>query len=493
VLKPARRRNRGLDAQQKVAVAFVIGLFMDLLDTTIVNVAVPTLQDEFGVDETTIEWVITGYLLSLAVWIPASGWIGDRFGTKKTFLFAMAQFTVASALCGLAWDEHSLIAFRVLQGVGGGMLAPVGTAMLFRAYPPWDRAKASAILAIPTILAPAMGPVLGGFLVTHASWRWIFLVNVPVGIVGFVFAARALEEHTEPNPGRFDMKGFVLSGSGLALLLFALARGPSQGWASLDVLLPGITGVIAFVLLVRTELAVPEPLLDLRLMGDRLFRQANIAMVALTGSLLGILFLLPLFLQGMRGLSALESGLTTFPQALGVLVMLGTARRLYPRLGPRRMMLFGATANVFITLCFTLVGLGTSLWWIRLIVFSRGATMAFVMIPMQVASFATVPAAKTGRASSLSNTNRQVGSALGVAVLATVLASRTRALTGGVQSASALLDARVTAFHQAMVASAAIACLGVIASWFIHDEDAAITLGGHPAATDEPGEPLVLG
>ena len=478
---------RNLEYKKLVAIAFVFGVFMDILDTTIVNVAIPALQDEFGVTASRIEWVVTGYLCSLAVWIPASGWIGDRYGTKKTFLFALFMFTLASALCGAAWSANSLTAFRVLQGVGGGMLAPVGTAMLFRAYPPNERARASAVLAIPTVLAPALGPVLGGVLVTHTSWRWIFLVNVPIGIAGLAFSAKYLQEHKEPRSGGFDVAGFVLSGTGLALVLFALAEGPLKGWRSPEVLLTGVFGVVAFALLVVVELRVAEPMLDLRLFGDRMFRQANIATMALSGSLLGLLFLLPQFLQGLRGLSAQQSGLATFPQALGVMTMARVAGNLYPRIGPRRLMMFGALTNALVTVCFVFIGLGTSLWWVRLLMYARGLTMAFVMVPMQAASFVTIPPHKTGRASSLSSTNRQVGAALGVAILATVLVSRTTALVGDAagKGAAAVLDARTTAFHQAMFASAVIGFIGVVAAWFVRDSDAAGSMhAGAPAGAD---------
>ena len=206
-----------------VAAAFVLGLFMDILDTTIVNVALPDLGREFHAGTSEIEWVVTGYLLSLALWIPASGWLGDRFGTKRIFCFALGVFTLASALCGLAWSIQSLVAFRLLQGVGGGMIAPVGTAMLYRAYPPIERPRAAAILASATVLAPAIGPVLGGFLVTYASWRWIFFVNVPIGIFGVIFSALMLKEHKEGSAGGFDAGGFVLAGVGLAAVLFAFS------------------------------------------------------------------------------------------------------------------------------------------------------------------------------------------------------------------------------------------------------------------------------
>lgn len=248
-----------------VAIVFVAGVFMDILDTTSVNVALPTLAREFDASVSQIEWVVTGYLLSLAVWIPASGWIGDRYGTKKVFLLALVMFTGASVLCGTATSLTELTAFRILQGVGGGMLVPVGTAMLFRAFPPIERAKASTVLIVPTVLAPALGPVIGGWLVTYHSWRWIFYLNVPIGIVAFAIGLFGLREHREPRPGRFDLPGFLLSGSCLALILFALSRGPSEGWGSPEVVLPLLFGGVALALLVYVETRVEEPMLALRL------------------------------------------------------------------------------------------------------------------------------------------------------------------------------------------------------------------------------------
>ncbi|MEO5842654.1 MAG: DHA2 family efflux MFS transporter permease subunit [Acidimicrobiales bacterium] len=467
-------RLRNVRYQYLVAIAFVFGTFMDILDTTITNVAIPQLRAHFGVGRTTIEWVVTGYLCSLAVWIPAAGWIGDRFGTKKTFLlFALAMFAGASALCGASWSAGSLIAFRV-QGLGGGMLTPAGTAMLFRAFPLRERAQASSILAIPTVLAPA----LGGLIVTHTSWRWIFSVNVPIGIAGFVFAALYLEEYTEPRAGGFDVWGFVLSGSGLALVLYALATAPNKGWLSGVVLLTGIGGLLAFVTLVIVELRIPYPMLYLRLFGNRLFRTTNIASLMSSGSLLGLIFLLPLFLQELRGLSALQSGLTTFPQALGVMIMARVVGKIYPRIGPRPLLVFGLSMTTLVTSCFVFIDLGTSLWYIRLLMFGRGLAMAFAFIPLQAATFASVPPEDTGRASSIFSTQRQIGAALGVAILATVLTSRTGSLVrkaipnGDVD----VLNARVTAFHQALFAAAVLAALGIIASLFVLDSDAAASM-----------------
>jgi EmrB/QacA subfamily drug resistance transporter len=479
-----------------VAVVFVLGFFMEILDTTIVNVALPTLSREFGVGASSIEWVVVGYLLSLAVWIPASGWIGDRIGTKRTYLFAISTFTVASALCGQAHGLGELIAFRVLQGVGGGMMTPVGTAMLFRAFPPERRAKASTVLIIPTVMAPALGPVVGGLLVTEASWRWIFYVNVPIGVVAFVFGALFLREHTEATAGPFDRAGFVLSGSGLALVLYALSQGPIHGWKSVEVVTAGVLGLAAFALLAVVELRKRAPMLALRLLADRMFRNANLASLFSYASFAGFIFVLPLFLQNLRGLSAAQSGLTTFPQAIGVMVSSQLAGRLYPRIGPRRMMVFGMFGAAATVSAFTFVDLTTNLWIIRALMFTRGAFMAFAFIPLQAATYATITPADTGRATAIYSTQRQVAAALGVATLATVLATTTQQHLAGVAttSAAAVSAAHVSAFHDVFLAASFLALLGAGVSLLVRDEDAARTMRPRPATVvaEEPGEPAVI-
>jgi EmrB/QacA subfamily drug resistance transporter len=460
-----------------VATVFVCGMFLDIMDTTIVNVALPTLQREFHTTTASVEWVVLGYLLSLAVWIPASGWIGDRIGTKKVFLFALAMFTLASVLCGQAHSLGELVAFRVLQGVGGGMLVPVGTAMLFRAFPPIERAKASTVLIIPTVLAPALGPVVGGWLVTDVSWRWIFYVNLPVGVFGFVIGLLFLREHREGKAGRFDVPGFVLSGAGLALVLYALSQGPEKGWRSGPVLLTGILGTVFFVLLVVVETRVPEPLLTLRLFRERMFRNSNIVLTLTYGSFAGTLFLLPLFLQQLRGLSALQSGLTTFPQAIGVIVSSQLVGRLYHRVGPRRLVFFGMVGMSAVTMLLAFVGLGTDLWFIRFIMFGRGICMAFAFVPLQAATYANITPADTGRASAIYSTVRQVSAALGVATLTTVLLTR----SGNAHSGTAALRG----FHAAFFAASCLVLCAAMTGLLIRDEDAASTMRSS-TGSDEP-------
>jgi len=455
-----------------VATVFVAGTFMDILDTTSVNVALPTLAHEFGASVSEIEWIVLGYLLSLAVWIPASGWIGDRFGTKKVYLSALVMFTGASMLCGIATSLAELTAFRILQGVGGGMLVPVGTAMLFRAFPPIERAKASTVLIVPTVLAPALGPVIGGWLVTYHSWRWIFYLNMPVGFATFLIGLFGLREHREPAAGRFDVPGFVLSGAGLAAILFALSRGPSDGWGSAVVVVPLVTGILAFAGLVFVETHVEEPMLALRLFGERMFRNANIVTGLAFGSFAGLLFILPLFLQTLLGLSAIESGLTTFPQAVGMIIASQVAGRLYHSVGPRRLVIGGLVAMSIVTFPLAWVGFGTSLWTIRLIMFLRGASMAFAFVPIQASSYANIAPADTGRASAIYSAQRQIAASLGVAVLATVLAESMTHFAGSAANPAGALDA----FQATFFVAASLIVVAAASAFLIRDRDAASTI-----------------
>ena len=469
-------RKPPFDYKWVVAVIFVLGLFMEIMDTTIVNVAIPTLARDFNVTGTGIEWVVLGYLLSIAVWIPSSGWIGDRYGTKKTFLFALMTFTVASVLCGLSQTLGQLIAFRILQGVGGGMLTPVGTAMLYRAFPPEERARASTVLVVPTVIAPALGPIIGGLLIDSLSWHWIFYVNVPIGIAGFVFGWLFLEESKEPTAGSFDVAGFFLAAAGLAGVLYALSQGPDRGWGSPVVLVTGIGGIALLAALVRVELAVPQPMLDLRLYKDRMFRNSNMVNTFSYGAFAAFLFLLPQFLQSLLGYSPLESGLTTFPQAVGVILASQFVGKLYHTVGPRRLVAFGLTAVSITNIPFVFVSLETSAWSIRGLMLLRGLAMACSFVPLQAATYANIDRPATGRASAIFSTQRQASAALGVAILSTIFVSRRNSLmTGPTAAPEELLSAYHVAFAASIVLSFAGALWGLI---FIKDSDAAPTM--HP-------------
>jgi EmrB/QacA subfamily drug resistance transporter len=461
--------GRSFPYKYLVAVVYVAALFIDILDITIVNVALPAIGRDLG--SSAVEWVVLGYTLSLAVWIPASGWLSDRVGTKRVFTSALVLFVIASMLCGLATSIGQLIAFRLLQGVGGGMLTPVGVAMLYRAFPPAERAKAATVLIIPTVLAPALGPILGGLLVTSVGWRWIFYINLPIGLLTIAACVLYLREHREPTDRHVDVPGFVLSGAGLALVVFALSEGPRSGWGSTLVLGAGTAGALAFVVMVWWELRIPHPMLDLRLLQERMFRNTNIVGVFSQAGFLGLIFLMPLYLQNLRGFDALDSGLATFPQAIGVMVASQIAGRLYPTVGPRRLVSAGLLSSALVVCAFLTLDMDTGLWTVRWLMFLRGITMGFTFVPLQAASYARIAPADNGRASSIFATQRQMSISVGIAVLATVLASYTP-LVGPVPDPQRALDG----FHAAFLVTAAFAAVGAVLALLIHDRDAANTM-----------------
>lgn len=478
-----------------VGIVFVFGLFMDLLDMTIVNVAIPTLAQDLKVDPrqgaTIIQWVVTGYLLSLAVFIPVSGWLGDRFGTKRIFMLALFLFTSASLLCGLAWNIESLIAFRILQGVGGGILTPVGTAMLFRAFPPQERAKGAAVLVIPMVVAPASGPIIGGYLVEYQDWRWIFMINVPIGVLALAFAKLFLREETQQEPGRIDIPGFVFGAAGLAFVMYALAEAGDRGFGDPTVLGFGLSGLTVLLVFALLELRTAEPMIDIRLFGNRLFTAANIVQLVGQGGLMGALFLVPILLQAEMGFTPLESGLATFPQALGVVSMMQVAGRAYGRVGPRRLMMLGMFGATLTTLAFLLVDFETSAWWIRLIMFLRGWAFALVLVSLQTATFATIAPREMGRASAVFNALRQVAASFGVALSATILTSRLSANDATLGN-PATRDGALTAFHESFLVAAGLTILGILAALLVSDREAAPTMHRGPmAASVEESTPAV--
>lgn len=454
-----------IEVKWLIAIAFVLGLFMEILDMTVLNTALPAIGREFNVSQSTLQYALTGYLISLAIFIPASGWVADRFGSKYTFAFAIGVFTLASAIAGASQSMEMLIAARVLQGVGGGMLTPVGTTMLFRAFPHDERAKASAVLSFPIMVAPALGPVLGGWLTDNASWRWIFYLNVPIGILGFIFTLMFVPNHKVANQSRFDLPGFVLAGAGLAMLLVGLERTPSHGWSDSSAVGLMVAGVVLLTSFVFVELRAKEPLLDLRLLKDRNFAAGNTMLLISTSALMGILFLTPLMLQQVMGLSATESGLVTLAQVIGMMVTMPFGARLYAGLGARRMMATGFAVLATATFAFSTLHMESSLWAFRGLLFFVGIGIALIMVPSQTATFESISFEDTANASSLLSTMRQFASAAGVAVMSTVLTGRITAQMNSldltVASPEDLLNAMFTGYDQTFMVSAAISVVGI--------------------------------
>ncbi len=457
---------------------YIVGLFMTIIDGTVVNVALPTLADEFGVSSTDIEWISVAYLLAFASVIPAAGWMGDRFGTKRVFVGALAVFVAASGLCGAAPSLGALVAFRVLQGLGAGLITPIGSAMLFRAFPLEERSTATVGVLSVAVVAPAIGPVLGGVLVDNTSWRWIFYVNLPIGALALALAVLWLVEQREETTTTLDWRGLLLSAAGVSLLIYSLSTGPENGWLDPGTLAAGLIGVTALVTLVVVELRAEHPLLQLRLYQDRLFRVVNISASTMYAGFFGWIFVLPLYMQTLRGFSATESGLAQAPQAMAVFIVSNLlGKRVYRVVGPRRLMIVGSVLTAVFTGGFVLVDLDTPLWQIATGSFLRGASVGLVFVSIQTAVYATTSLADTGRATSVFNTLRQVSYALGVALAATVISARLSSAGG---DTAAAID-RLPAYQWGFLAMGLLMLPTAIASWFIVDDDVAATRGLTPA------------
>ena len=466
--------------QYKVAVTvvYIAGLFIQILDATVVIIAIPALAEEFEVAVTDVEWVVIGFALAMAMGIPASGWFADRFGSKRVFLGALFLFTFASALCGAAQSLDQLVAFRILQGLGAGIITPVGAAMLFRAYPKKERAAASNAVLTVAAIAPAVGPILGGLIVESISWRWIFFINLPIGGFAFVLGILWLREHTEPGAGGFDRWGFVLSTGGLALIVYALSVAPDSGWTDPVTLLTGGLGIAAFVTLVPVELGRSDPILDLRLLGERLFRTVNLVAVFMYAGFVSQIFMLSLYLQRLRDYSALEAGIVQAPQAVGIFLLSNlVGRRMYHTLGPRFMMATGSAIATAMTLAFAFMSLDTSLVVIGALMFVRGIGMGTSFLSMQTAAYARVSISDTAKATSIFNTQRQAANAVGVAVAATVLAAMAPEVGLGPESGPDGLNA----FRGAFLACGLMFLPAVFVALFIRDSDAAETIEKIPS------------
>jgi EmrB/QacA subfamily drug resistance transporter len=371
------------------------------------------------------------------------------------------------------------------------MLTPVGMTMLFRAFPPAERAAASAILTVPITIAPALGPILGGYLVDYQDWRWIFFINIPFGLVALVASALVLREEKQAWTGRLDVPGFALSGIGLVSVVYALSEAGLHGFDSGRVMVFGLGGLAILGLFTLVELRTPQPMIDVRLLRDKLFAASNFVLVVGQASIMGVFFVLPIFLQTQKGLDAFDVGLITFPMAIGVALMAQPASKLYPKIGPRRMMVAGFGGNVAMTAALALTGYETSDWLIAGNMLVRGMFFGLLVIPLQAATFATISPEATGRASSIFSVSRQVAASFGIAVLATVLTGRLGAHDAALAD-PATRDAALAAFQDTFLIGAALSVPGMLASLLIDDRKALAAMGRMmeaPAGEELPAIP----
>lgn len=444
---------------------FVITLFVQILDGTIVNVAIPTLADAFKVTDVEIDRAIIGYLVGLAVFIPTSSWLADRFGVRKMFLFSLTQFTLASALCGLSQSLDQLLVFRVLQGIGAGIMGPLGAAMLYRAFPQNERAKANTAVISVAVIAPAIGPVIGGLIIETIGWRWIFFVNIPIGIVAFTFGYLIVRDSKVKTTAPFDFVGFALAGVGLGATLFGVTVARDLGWSSLLVITSVSAGAVSLIALPIYEIRHRHPLLRFELFRAPIFRAIQVVTLPTYAAFMGVIFLMPVYLQSLRGFSPFEAGLTVFPQAIGIWISAQIVGRvLYVKVGPRRLLFGGLTATLLIGLALTALSLDTSLWTIRGLMFARGFSLGFVFIAIQTSVYSQTSVEDTAQATALYTANRQSAPAFGIAIAAAVLSS------------SASAEPLLGDFRLAFAVCAMLFVPAIIAVLWVRDEDAAATL-----------------
>ena len=409
-----------------VALGVVLcGTIMTILDSTIVNIAIPTLQADLHAGSyTDIEWVVTGYLLAQGAVIPLTGWATDRWGTKRLYLITIVLFTAASMLCGVSQNLAELILFRVIQGVGGGMLMPIGMTIILQAVGPQQMGRVMGIFGVPMLIAPAIGPVLGGWFVQDFTWRLIFYVNVPIGIVAFIAATRFLRETRRSAGLRLDLIGLLTGVPAVLALMYAVDRSADLGWSAPVVVALLAASAVLMVAFVVRQLNAREPLLQLSLFGDRTFSWAMGLSFIVVTAMFGTMLLLPLYLQEVHGYDAIETGLLLLPQACMAAISMPLGGYLTDRLGPKWVVATGMVLLTIGSLVLAQIHYDSSNLLVIGALMLRGVAMGFAMMPTMSAALARVPRRHTSRASSITNTLQRVSSSVGIAVLVTILAGQ---------------------------------------------------------------------
>ena len=427
----AQVARQGLSYKWIVALVVILGAFMSVLDQTVVNIAIPRLQNAFGADIHTVQWVVTAYLLTQGAMTPTASYLANNFGIKRSYIFSLIAFTLGSLLCGLSWSLPVLILFRVLQGLGGAILLPLSFTMIFREFPPEQRGLALGTLGVPTLLAPALGPILGGYLVTYVGWQVIFFINIPIGIVALILATLFLREARAEERSRFDLPGFITAAYGLAALLYAFSQSTTDGWGSAKVLGFLFSGALSLIAFIAIELNKAnrgaQPLLDLRLFTNRSFAAGNIGLILVIFGLFGSFFLLPIYLQVLRGQNAYQAGLILLPQALAAMVSVVLGGRLVDRVGVRAVVIPGLLLLAFADWQLTFITLNSPFWWLQLLLVLLGLSLGLTGQPLVVAALADIREAKqVADASTITTVTRSVGASMGIAILATFVQTQTK-------------------------------------------------------------------
>jgi EmrB/QacA subfamily drug resistance transporter len=437
-VEPAPLENRAAPVAAQPATGWRIplavligGMFMSILDVSIVNVAIATIQSDFGGSTADVAWVTTAYSLVLGVVVPASAWLGDRFGLDRVYMIALAGFALGSALCGLAWSLNSLIAFRVIQAIPGGLLPAVTLTMVYRIVPRHKIGTAMGMYGLGIVFAPAIGPTLGGYLVEYLSWRLVFYINVPVGVLGLVAAAAALPKFSRAPTRPFDVWGFVTAAAGLVALLLAFSEGQSWGWTSYRVLILIVGGLLLLALFVTIELEVDHPLLNMKVFHSAAYTTSLIVMSVVMTGMFATLFYIPLFLQAGQGYQALDTGLLILPQALVMGFLMPITGRLYDKIGPRWLVVSGLLVAAFGS--YGLARINPDMTREEVVMWTciRAAGVGLAMMPIMTGGLASLSPDQTNSGSAINTVVQRVSAALGLAALTALATAQQAQLAQG--------------------------------------------------------------
>lgn len=412
----------------------VIGGFLSTLSSSSVNVALSPIKQYFNTDMNTIQWVVTIYNLALGIIVPISGWLGNRLGYKRVFISALLTFTIGSLLCTFSWNIYSLIVMRVIQALGGGLIMPVAAAMIKSTVPKERFSTAMGIYGIAMLMGPALGPTLGGYLVEYVDWRWIFMLNLPIGALGLLLAFLFLPEFPSKKGEKFDLPGAITSATMLFCLLLALSKGSDWGWTSESIVFLFYISTVALILFIYLELTAKNPLLELRLFRYRSLTMANLITITITIGLYSIVYYIPIFMQSIRGLGAFETGMLMLPGAIVSGIMMLATGKLYNRIGPKIMAVLGLLILTATTYLFSRIDIATSTGAITLWTAMRYFGMSFVQITAATAAMESVPMELTSHASAINNIITRVSSSFGIAILTNIMTNKNRFYTVQMQN-----------------------------------------------------------
>ncbi len=399
----------------------VIGTFMAILDTSIVNIAIPKMMAVFNASTDQIEWVLTAYMLTMAAVLPMTGLLGERFGLKNVYVFALTVFTIGSFLCGISWNLPTIIVARIIQAIGGGMIMPISMTLIYKIVPREKIGLAMGFWGIAAMAAPAIGPTLGGYLIEYADWRLIFNVNIPIGIIAVACSAVLLGEYKEKKTHGIDYLGSFLISSGLVTLLLALNNGNNDGWTSPYIISLFTIATISTIFFIIVEINLAEPILDLRILKNYNFLLSLGLSTVISIALFGGIFLIPIYLQNLRGLTAMQAGILMLPSSLATAVVMPISGKLFDKYGAKVMVVIGMAILTITTYQLSKISFENDLTFIMIILIFRGLGIGMAMMPISTFGMQDIHNHQVGKASALSGTIRQVAGALGIALFSSIM------------------------------------------------------------------------